>query len=85
MTIQELIWADTHPRSRWISVYDDLPCNHKELITDDYPRKITSNVITIDKWGVIEDSYMILRSDGKWEWEYGNIPLYWMPIPKLPK
>ena len=25
-------WADNHPKSPWISVEDDLPCNHEELI-----------------------------------------------------
>lgn len=25
-------WADNHPKSPWISVKDDLPCNHKELL-----------------------------------------------------
>lgn len=25
-------WSDNHPKSPWISVADDLPCNHKELL-----------------------------------------------------
>ena len=25
-------WADDNPKSPWISVDDDLPCNHEELI-----------------------------------------------------
>ena len=25
-------WADTHPKSPWISVNDDLPCNHSDLV-----------------------------------------------------
>ena len=25
-------WADEHPKSPWISVDEDLPCNHEELI-----------------------------------------------------
>lgn len=25
-------WEDNHPKSPWISVNDDLPCNHKELL-----------------------------------------------------
>ena len=29
-----VIWADKNPKSPWISVKDDLPCNHRELIID---------------------------------------------------
>lgn len=77
-------WADTHPKSPWISVEEDLPCNHKELITTvAYCKKVTINVITIDKYGNIENNYMIL-CDGKWEWEYDTVPCFWMPTPKLP-
>ena len=25
-------WADAHPKSPWISVEDDLPCNHSDLV-----------------------------------------------------
>ena len=71
---------------QWISVDDDLPCNHEELITTDgYYGKETANVITIDNYGVIEDNYMVLYNDGKWGWKYGAVPCYWMPIPELPK
>ena len=28
-------WADSHPKSPWISVKHDLPCNHSELISPD--------------------------------------------------
>ena len=24
-------WADSHPKSPWISIDDDLPCNHDKL------------------------------------------------------
>lgn len=85
-------WADNHPKSPWISVEEDLPCNHKELITTDgYFKKETMPVITVDKCGIIEDNYMILCDDGKWVWKYGAlpcccaVPYYWMLIPKLPK
>ena len=80
-------WADTHPKSLWISVDDDLPCNHEELITTDgYYEKETINVITISKTGIIYINYMILCDNKwKWKWKYGSIPCYWMLIPKLPK
>ena len=25
-------WADNNPKSPWISVEDDLPCNHREYV-----------------------------------------------------
>ena len=25
-------WADANPKSPWISVDDDLPCNHEEMV-----------------------------------------------------
>lgn len=65
--------------NQWISVKDDLPYKHKELITEN--RTIT--VITYHKTEVIMDNYMFYEN-GKWEWLMGN-PCYWFPIPKLPK
>ena len=80
-------WADNNPKSPWISVEDDLPCNHEELITTDGRyEKNTIYVITIDKYGIIESNYMVLYDDSKWEWRYGfPAPCYWMLVPKLPK
>lgn len=79
-------WADDNPKSPWISVKEDLPCNHKELITTEgHYKKETINVITIDKYGIVEDNYMVLYDNDEWCWKYGMTPLYWMPIPKLPK
>ena len=80
-------WADANPKNPWISVEDDLPCNHEELVTTDgHYDKNTICVITINKYGIIEGNYMVLYDDGKWEWKYGvPAPCYWMPVPKLPK
>ena len=80
-------WADSNPKSSWISVNDDLPCNHEELITTDgHHEKNTICVITINKYGIIEGNHMVLYDNGKWEWKYGvPAPCYWMLIPKLPK
>ena len=80
-------WADANPKNPWISVEDDLPCNHEELVTTDgHYEKNTICVITINKYGIIEGNYMVLYDDGKWEWRFGvPAPCYWMIIPKLPK
>lgn len=73
--------ADEHPKSPWISVKEDLPCNHQELIVK--PR-LTTQVLVYPKKGryAYFDS-MILNIDG-WEWMLGEVK-YWMPVPDLPK
>lgn len=78
--------ADANPKSPWISVEDDLPCNHDELIITNcyYDGKETINVITINKRGVVNENFMIFY-DNKWEWGFSTAPCYWMPIPELPK
>ena len=49
-------------KNQWISVENDLPYKHKELITEN--RTIT--VITYHKTEVIMDNYMFYEN-GKWE------------------
>ena len=76
-------WADTHPKSTWISVDDDLPYRHKELLLSTGYH--TVSVFTYKKGGACGIDSMINRS-GKWEWEaWKENYLYWMPIPNLPK
>lgn len=78
-------WADEHPKLPWISVKDDLPCNHEELI---YGAEIDEGTETIDVFvanqdGAIWDDYMIYENN-KWRWNDFE-PAYWMIAPKLPK
>ena len=76
-------WADEHPKSPWISVKDDLPCNHKELLLSTGYHTVT--VFSYKKGGACGMDNMIVRN-GKWEWEaWKENYLYWMPIPKFPK
>ena len=76
-------WADEHPKSPWISVKNDLPCNHKELLLSTGYHTVT--VFTYKKGGACGMDNMIVRN-GKWEWEaWKENYLYWMPIPKFPK
>lgn len=76
-------WEDANPKSPWISVEDDLPCNHEELLLSTGYH--TVSVFTYKKGGSCGIDSMILRN-GKWEWEvWKENYLYWMPIPKLPK
>ena len=69
--------------NQWISVENDLPCNHKELLLSTGYH--TVSVFTYKKGGACGMDNMIIRN-GKWEWEaWKENYLYWMPIPKLPK
>ena len=78
-------WADSHPKSPWISVKDDLPCNHEELIrgTEISEGTETIDVFAANEDGLIWDDYMIYEN-GKWRWNDFE-PAYWMIAPNLPK
>lgn len=81
--LEGLRTADANPKSPWISIKDDLPCNHKELLLNTGYH--TVSVFTYKKGGACGIGNMIIRN-GKWEWKAWNENyLYWMPIPKLPK
>ena len=73
--------------NQWISVEDDLPCNHKELL---YGVSQTVKVITAyeEERGFSSD-FMIKDSfNDNWDWNCWNgyyAPDYWMFPPELPK
>lgn len=72
-------WADNHPKSPWISVEDDLPCNHPELIDCD----ITEEILMTD--GKFATSGIMSNLDNNgWKFTMRDTK-YWMPIPKFPK
>ena len=73
-------WADAHPKSPWISVKDDLPCNHEELLNPDDKRDTSYVVAIIHGHIVLSRMYYL---NGKWHWE-SNESTHWFPIPKLP-
>lgn len=66
--------------NQWISVEDDLPCNHEELLEEKWQ---TKKVFVIKALGFFDICYM-QKINGKWRLPYKSIE-YWMPIPKLPK
>lgn len=78
-------WADSHPKPAWISINDDLPCNHNELIhgTEVSEGTETVEVFARNEHGDIWTDYMIYEN-GKWRWNDFE-PAYWMVPPKLPK
>ena len=65
--------------NQWISVEDDLPCNHKELLNAECQTK----EVFILKCGGFADIDYMLKMDGKWIWFEYKSTEFWMPIPKL--
>ena len=78
--IQGVEWADEHPKSPWISIKDDLPCNHQDLTHSNY----TDRVLVLSRNGYSEVAFMCIIED-VWEWNTLMNVSYWMPIPELPK
>ena len=74
-------WADNNPKSPWIIVKDDLPCNHEELISLDDKRYTLYVVAVIHNFIIMSRMY---KEDDKWYWE-NDEPTYWFQIPELPK
>ena len=80
-------WADEHPKSRWISVKDDLPCNNPDNIHFGF----TNNVIATDGTSIFI-LHMKKCKDNNWIWCGDNSDFdlsrsitHWMPFPKPPK
>ena len=74
-------WADNNPKSPWISVEDDLPCNHEELTHSNY----TDRIIVLARNEFPEVEFMYKVKEGVWKWTTLKNVSYWMPIPKLPE
>ena len=87
--------ADENPKSPWISVKDDLPCNHKELmVKDENGRWETKRVLVrIQETDISSRSpYFADCMMSKWDGEENGFLwhlcsqgyiTHWMPIPKL--
>ena len=82
--IEGAMWADKHPKSQWVSVEDDLPCNHEELIYYHNNNARTINVLVCYKGNIYGIEYMFNSTKMEWNWS-DSTPCYWMPIPKPPK
>ena len=73
--------------NQWISVDDDLPCNHKELLEDD--NHTTKMLVRMrhDKYKICIMGNKEGSVDTGWHWRSSDYVYitHWMPIPKLPK
>ena len=65
--------------NQWISVKDDLPCNHKELLHKD---NHTKRVLVFDN-GYPNVGEMFKMRNGSWGWLFSRKITHWMPIPKF--
>ena len=72
--------------NQWISVDEDLPCNHEEFISRrlfSYEKE-TIHVLTLLPDGDIIIDFMV-HDRGKWKWWSRHRPTHWFPIPEPPK
>ena len=70
--------------NQWISVDDDLPCNHEELIIDNPLYKRTKPVVCNKPCGIRVDQMVYDMELNGWYWT-GETPTHWFPAPELPK
>ena len=84
--------ADANPKSPWISVEDDLPCNHEEFMESKHSTKSVLAVLARDKdpsmrhIEICSMCDMFNSIDMGWHWCNGGYyhVVYWMPLPDMP-
>ena len=73
--------------NQWISVEEDLPCNHEELLSKE-KEGYTELVMAYTNIGV---TFITMKKYNEgWKWDTSNylprvIITHWMPIPEAPK
>ena len=79
--------ADENPKSPWISVDEDLPCNHEDLIDKNFKGNFIKTLFVVVWYNNHEDLDCMISENGEWRWlsKFRNSYTHWMPIPKLPK
>lgn len=74
--------------NQWISVNEDLPCNHSDLVlTYNNISFSTKRVLVMTDIHTLFLCEMKKDNDRGWIWNYSTKDkiVYWMPIPELPK
>ena len=85
-------WADANPKSPWISVEDDLPCNHEEFMESKHSTKSVLAVLAMDNDPTMRHIEICSMCDMfnsinmGWHWCNGGYyhVVYWMPLPDMP-
>lgn len=71
--------------NQWISVKDDLPCNHEELIDKNDKGNFIKTLFVIALCdNKHQDFTCMVLVNGEWRW-LGKDYTHWLSIPKLPK
>lgn len=74
-------WDDNHPKSLWIKIEDDLPCNHKELISSEDKRNTFYVIALVHGFAGLS---RMEKFEGEWHWTTDE-PSHWFAIPEPPK
>lgn len=72
--------------NQWISIDEDLPCNHEKLMAKrlfSYEKE-TVKVLTLYIDGEVMLDFMV-HYRGKWKWWSNKRPICWCLIPEPPK
>lgn len=67
--------------NQWISVKEDLPYKHKELLSSDHE---TKSVFTVDTCGGTGIDFMSIY-EGTWQWWNDSNVVYWRPVSDFDK
>lgn len=72
--------------NQWISVEDDLPCNHEELIDKNYKGNFIKTLFVITLCdNKHQDFTCMVLVNGEWRWLGKDSYTHWMSIPELLK
>ena len=74
---------ERNPKSPWISVKDDLPCNHKELIDPMIIGACEETVLVVVWNGSSEALDYMTHIDNEWKWYHNESNTHWCPLPEL--
>ena len=80
-------WADEHPKSPWISVKEELPCDEKDMVIEILAgiELRTKKVLVLLEDGIIGITYMYSFPPYGWHWNINDVITHWFSIPEPPK
>ena len=80
---ESLEGVNFNPKLPWISVKDDLPCNHKELIDPMLIGACEETVLVVVWNGSSEALDYMMHIDNEWKWYHNESNTHWCPLPEL--
>ena len=82
---ESLEGANFYPKLPWISVKDDLPYNHKELIDPKITGACEETVLVVVWNGSSVALDYMMHIDNEWKWYHNESNTHWRPLPELQK